>query len=289
MQNQTLINNTNWEDIEPNFTRNRFDLYYPDNSFLLECVINNKKRYIPVYQEGSTCELGIYLTEFSQDEFSELVNICFKEFKSVKRLRIASATIRYEKNVLLDEATDYVTILPDSEDEFLEKLSAQSRYNLKRKQKKLFKDFEDIQIKTYHNDIPDSVIEKYFEYKKFTHHKNYHLSPQEYLHQYHVTDAYVLLIDNNIEAIAFNSVVGKNAYLENVTYNTQLSKYSLGILIMYEMIKDCIANKYNQIFWGTYNEYKKHFANKEILTYTGYIYKHTLPLLLKNFFKKFRF
>ena len=61
------------------------------------------------------------------------------------------------------------------------------------------------------------------------------MSVNDYKKRYHVTDVYILLINNKIQAIVLNSVIGENAYLENVTYNTDLGKYSLGILLMYEM------------------------------------------------------
>ena len=138
-----------WNEINPNFTNNRFDLTNPQEALLLKYIVNNKEFIIPIKIKSFTIDIGIYLTKLSQEEFENLIKLIFKKFKSINRLRISSSLNNYCINSQFQKNIDYVTILPNAVEEFFSNLSSQTRYNLNRKAKKLYNDFADIKIKKY--------------------------------------------------------------------------------------------------------------------------------------------
>ena len=100
--------------------------------------------------------------------------------------------------------------------------------------------------------------------------KSYLQSAKGYLKKYNISSIYVLSIKNKTEGIVLISETDDNVYLENITYNPELSKYSIGITVCINMIFDLIERGKSKIFFGSSgkNDYKHKLCNNSRETYS---------------------
>jgi hypothetical protein len=261
--------------IEPNFTYNRFDIIYGDRFNLYEIQKGGIKKYIPVHIEKRFAIIGVWLTDISAQAFNLLIKTIFCEYPKVDRIQV-----RYSLNFYdgLNISNHWKINLPDTIVEFDKNLSSKTRYNTKWYPKKINTDLGDYEIQKYSsNDIPDKVVEKYFYFKKITHNANYKMQAKEYLRKFFVTHAYVLKIAGKDEAILFLCDISSIVYLENLTYNSELSSYSLGIILYYFVVGELINSKKVNLYLGDGNqEYKRRFNGVNQLAFDGYIIRKSL-------------
>ncbi len=274
------------KNISPNFTRNRYDILFKRNYELIKLVDSNREIFIPIYIQKGTLFIGIYLSELDNSTFNYVIKYLFKKYRLITRIKLFSSVNSYNQNHNLTCHIDYITELPETEQDYLNSLSSQTRYNLKRKAKKITSDLGGYKVNIYNaENIPNTLMLKYFSFKRVTHKKIYSITPQEYIYEYHVTKAYEMVINKMTVAILLISELDGSVYLENLTYDTSLKKYSLGILLSYFMINDSRINKKTLIYWGCDDSYKKHFSNIAIRTYSGYIYRSRFWMFVAENFK----
>ena len=265
------LSKNKFEDIKkvcPNFVQNRYDILYGKNFELFEIKYNEQVYYVPFHIEFITCKLGLWLVEIQKEAVEEIIKFIFNKYKFVFQIKIISSVNEY-KNAY--KTTDYWINLPDNEDEYIMKLTGKQRYNIKNHIKRLKEDFGEYTVKKYEKDqIPPEIIKKYFKLKKQTRGKSYFITPKSYLKKYAVTCVYALYIKGTAEAMAIVSENNNNLYLENVTYNPEYSKYSIGVTICFEMILDAIRNRKNQIFFGSSekDDYKSRMCNASKETFS---------------------
>ena len=98
-----------------------------------------------------------------------------------------------------------------------------------------------------------------------------------YLQKYHISNIYVLYFGEDIAAILFSCEQCSNAYLENLSYDIQYSKYSPGQQIYeYAMIR-LIEKKIRCIFLGGGDyDYKRKYGSIEETLYDGVIFRNVL-------------
>ena len=256
--------------VSPNFTYNRFDIRFGQNYELFEVKENNMTTYIPYHIQNDTCILGVWLTEISKLTFDNLINKIFEENDNVFQIQTRYSLNQYQG---LEIFNHWRVELPATIEEFSSKLSSKTRYNTQWYPKKINEKFGKYEIKRLERaEITDDIVHKYFEFKKVTHNFDYQMTPKQYLDEFYVTHAYVMYINKNVEAVIFNCLVGEIAYIENLAFNPELSKFSLGTVLYYYLINDLINEKTKYIYLGDGNqEYKKRFNGTNQLCFDGFI------------------
>lgn len=263
--------------VRPNFIHNRLDIKYGlknvINFHVIEC--DRKKFVIQGYISGDIMELAVWLTPIQQRTFNYLISYIFNHFPKVSFLNVM-----YSKNDYKGLSADnhWVNILPNNEDDYLKTLGKKTRYNRKYYYNKLDNDFR-LEIKRFHDKIDNSIIRKYFEFKLSTYGTNYHLTPDEYVRKYAITDADVLYLNGEIAGINLLSIIGDKAYLENLTYDLQYRSYSVGTVLYYISIVNLINDGIRELYLadGEY-EYKSRFGAIEEIAFNGLIQKDGFSL-----------
>ena len=127
----------------------------------------------------------------------------------------------------------------------------------------------------------------YFRWKRDTHGTDYGMTPQEYLDQYHVTDALMMRAGDMDVAVAFYCKVNEAVFFENFSYNKILKKYSPGLLMYVKLMEELIKRgcKYNYMGKGGYI-YKTRFGAQTEQAYIGVIYRQEIVDRLNTFFNK---
>ena len=239
---ELVDSNKSIEKVYPNFTYNRFDIRFNDDFKMYAVHENEKTFFIPYHIENDLCIVGVWLTPISKRAFDLIIDDIFDKNHNVFKIYARYSLNQYDG---LDTFNHWRVELPENIEEFATKLSARTRYNTSWYPKKIKENFGDYEIKIFRRaEISDDIVNRYFEFKKLTHGYDYHMTPTEYLDNFYVTHAYVMYISGNIEAIIFNCLVNDIAYIENLSFNSELHKYSLGTVLYYYLINDLIKNTY---------------------------------------------
>ena len=257
-------------NIIPNYVGRRFDILYDGNYKLLSVDDNF---LIPMKIVKNNAYLSVDLVDMPQDAFDVLIDYVFSNYKEIAKIRISASLNNTKRPSDLSKHEEYQTVLPEMQEIFLKNLSSKIRYNYGYQQRRLIKAFGSCEMLCC-EEISEDLVKKYFELKHLSYGVKYSMSPQEYLKKYHVNQAFELRVNGQTAAIIFNSIIDENVFVENISYDLKYSKYSPGTILIIFMLLSLIDNKdLKNIYWGAYNEYKKHFSNKEYIAYSGKIYR----------------
>ena len=268
-------------EIVPNFIYNRFDLW--DKSILdgeveLYCYESEETRfYFEVLAGKTSAKLGVYLMNLSADVLKNIADFVFATFKV--------STVTYENGY--SKLGDYIEHnhlrieLPETAEELDARLSTKGKYNIKREKRltdEKFGGYKIINLSAL-DEKAEKIWEHYFKFKNNTHSISYGLSVKEYCNKYHVTDIYVLLLgeEERIGSIILSCEQCPIVYIENLTYDTEISSYSPGKILYDEYLKMLIAKGVKEIYLlgGNYS-YKKRYSSIEETVYNATIYKNAL-------------
>lgn len=259
--------------ISPNFIYNRIDLF-SDNFILFHKVDSNPDFYIEAQLFSDHALLGAWMMDMKKEELEEISALIFSEYPTVKYIKF------YNTKLDIPESPNnhFEVNLPKTYEELEERLTPKSKRNMARKQRLLCKEFGNSSFTEYQNpDIPDELIETYFDFKKKTHHIDYNLSAKEYIKRYHVTNAYTLAYGQQPVAIVLTCEQCPIAYLENLTYNIAFASYSPGDISYDFMLKSLVQKGISSIFLGGGDyRYKKRYDSIETAVSDGIIYRSKL-------------
>jgi hypothetical protein len=267
---QQLSEKCDFTKIVPDFIYNRIDFFSKD--FVILRIQNEKHDcQLEVQLFDNHAELGAWMMTVFKQDFDEIASFLFHNYCNIEYISFY--------NVISDKvfiaANHYHLILPNSYEELKTRISAKSRNTMSRKRKKAEADFGKIEMVEYENDcISDDIISIYFDMKEKTHHIKYGLSNKDYLIKFHVSNVYVLYFGNKVAAIIITCEQCPIAYLENLTYDMDLSKYSPGMMA-YEMVLERLILKGKTAFYlsgGDY-DYKKKYGSVETAVTEGKIYR----------------
>lgn len=252
------------ENLFVNAIHNRFDIKYGDNFDLYK--INNEL-YVPVKQIDDSLFLGLYLIPIQYEVLESFIEYLFKKYEKAKTIELFHVNVNYFRDI--EKKPHWHVDLPDTIEEFNSGLHTNTKYNMTRYPQKIINNLGQYEIKHYSkSEITDEIVKTYLKFKEKTHNTDYQLKdPLDYIEKFYVTDCYTLEINDKIYALLFLSNTDSNSFFENIGYDSELSKYSLGTVLYYAVIKDLIEKKYKKFFLlgGNY-EYKKRFNG--ILLYT---------------------
>jgi hypothetical protein len=154
-------------------------------------------------------------------------------------------------------------------------MSADHRRKMANRMRVIERDYGKIEFLCYpKEEVPDTVMGRYFELKNASHNRDYGLTSREYLDSYFVSHVYVLTIGGNIEAIRLECEQGDSVYDENHTYNMALNKHSPGLVAYYLYLKHMIDGPQKMLFMsgGDY-DYKRRFGSQELQVFDCKIYR----------------
>lgn len=264
----------------PNMIHNRFDLV-SDSYEIFYLVENGEKYVVEVEYRDNTAYLGLWLNYVSSNALNELCETIFKKQKEISQ-------IKYEYSLVplgyCKQKNHYRIILPNSEEELHNRLSKKGRYNINREKRVAEECFGSLSIVEYTSDnVPDSVMIKYFELKKGTHGVDYKMTPLQYLKSYYVTHIYVLYFGDDIAAIVLSCEQCPIVYIENITYDKEYAKYSAG-QILYDLYLSKLTEKaVKEIYLAGGNlDYKKRYGSIEDKSYVGTVYKHKFDEIVRR-------
>ncbi|MBQ9232301.1 MAG: GNAT family N-acetyltransferase [Prevotella sp.] len=260
----------NLSRLTPQFIYNRFDLWC--ENFIVLHVHNEKSDYIVQARLlNNHAELGVWMMEVSGRDFDEISQFIFSKYKQIEYISLYNAI----SDMVLVAKNHYHVILPESYDSLAKRISAKSRNTMSRKKKKAEMEYGVIRLAEYEGEeITEDIVSAYFEMKENTHHIKYGLTCREYLRKYHVSNVYILHFGDRVASIILTCEQCPIVYLENLTYDTELSKYSPGMMA-YDMVLERLITKGKKEFFlggGDY-DYKKKYDSIETIVTDGRIYR----------------
>lgn len=249
---------------------NRFDMLYPDDNSRLVCAYHENSYYIDMHVEGTKAFLNVWGKTFPQEVFDDVVGKVFEQ-KDICSIHIQRGGNNYRE--FLQTTNDMRILLPDTAEGLMERMRAKHRSNIRRMERDLEQEGP-VSLAVYSEKIPDDVVEQYFRWKMATHNTDYHMTPREYINNYHVTDAMVLKAGSRMAAVIFFCQVGEIVYFENFSYDTDFKKYSPGLLVYKALLEELIKRgcRYLYLGGGDY-DYKRRFGAEEYEAYSGIIYR----------------
>lgn len=271
----------------PDVIFNRFDLLYNSNQYIY-IVADAQQWTVPYKIEGNIAFLGLYLVEIPKNIFDELIHFIFQQNRHIHKIYLKRSRNNYHKHIR--QGNHFRIELPDTFDSLLERLSKKGRYNYKR-EKRLLHNIGDVEYMHYDTQASlNNIVAVFFSFKYKTHGRDYHMLPEEYVKNYSVSDAYSMQVNGKIVAVLLSCEQCECVFLENLSYDIEFEKYSVGFQIYVFFLSEMIKKERKHIFLGGGEyEYKKRFSSIEEITYDGYIYKTTwgkLQSVLKNRIKK---
>jgi hypothetical protein len=264
---------TDVNSISPDFIYNRMDLFCKD--YIVLNVHNITSDYlVEVRILENYAELGIWMMKVTGKELDEISEYIFTNYKEIE---ILSFYYAITDRIYVAEKHYHVN-LPETYEELKGRVSSKSRNTMSRKMKKAEAEYGWVTMSEYQNEgVTNEMISAYFEMKQKTHHIRYNLTWKEYIDKYHVSNIYILYFGGTIAAMILTCEQCSIAYLENLTYDMELSKYSPG-MIAYEMVLERLISKGKTAFYlggGDY-DYKKKYDSVETAVTEGKIYRSWL-------------
>lgn len=144
--------------------------------------------------------------------------------------------------------------MPDTFDSLLGRLNKKGRYNYNREKRLL----QELGIIEYaHCDTEQAVNEAvsvFFDFKYKTHGRDYHMLPEEYVRTYLPDNAYWMKLDGKIIAVLLSCEQCECVFLENLSYDMEYSKYSVGFQIYVYFLGEMIKKGKKEVYTGRLSE-----------------------------------
>jgi hypothetical protein len=261
------------KNVKPDVILNRYDLSFDDDYQIIVAEEDGKPLYVPIRIAKREASLGIYMCNVDSvipGAFDAIKDFIFKNF-NVDAIGLKHTLTPFDGA----EHTKHCHVeLPETIEEFDNTLSHRVRYNTKWYPKKIRENIGEISFeKIDASDCPSHIFDLYFKWKYQSHNRHYHITPKEYIKKCGITRAYILHAGPECLAIGFISETGNNVYFENFSYNQKYKKWSPGMVLYYEIIKDLIAEHKKIFYLLGAHDYKIHYNGIVTETYTGHIYK----------------
>ena len=233
---------------------NRPDLF-TDSYEAFEIVFAGKKYLIEVLYEEDKAELCIRLSKIPKQVATILCDCIFKRHPEVQRILMKQVFFELGK---ASKTNHIKVVLPETVEELNDRLPNHTRSEIRRRLRHLNADHGQVRFVEYgREDIAESIVTAFFEFKRKTHGREYGMSPEEYLDYYHVSHAYVLYVEDSIVAVRFLCEQCSTVNAENLSYDDRYSTYSPGILIHQFALERLVEKGKKQIFLGNGHQGQK--------------------------------
>jgi len=258
---------TDYEKVSPNFIYNRYDLFCKNSEFNAVKLYGNVQTKIIEYRVTETeAELGLWLMPITTDELEHLLYYIKRMHPKVEKVTYKNALLPYGNSKAHNH---FRIVLPDTVEEMESRVSARSRYKMRKKLRFAEEAYGPMRIMEYdRGNMPPEIVEAFFEFKLATRNRTYNMTPLEYLDRYHVSHCYVVQFGDTIGAIRFSCEQCPIVYGENFTFNPALQEYSLGrFIFMHHLLRIVEKNHTELYFAGGNYEYKTHYGSIEETLY----------------------
>lgn len=256
-----------WEKAESNIIYNRFDLFCKEEEFEAVKIQNNGSTKIVEYRiEKDQAELGLWLVPMSAAELEQLIFYITRNHPQVKKVIYKNGLLPYGKAKMHNH---FRIVFPETVEEMESRVSPKSWSKMRRRNRRAEEAYGKMSILEYSKgDIPEEIVEAFFQFKLATRNRVYKMTAKEYLERYHVSDCYVVKFGDTIGAMHFCCEQCPIVYGENHSYNPALKEYSLGKFIFAYSLVRMVEKKHTEIYLagGDY-EYKTHYGSIEETLY----------------------
>lgn len=241
----------------------------------MACSSEDGQWMIPLHIDHKTAYLGLYLVVIPKPVFEGLIRFVLKTYRAVDKVRCFYSRNNYQDK--FSAFSHYRVVLPQTEEELLGRMNKKGRYNLGR-ERRMLGELGNVQYVHYSGSaISAEVIKRFFELKEKTHGYNPHMRKNTYVEDACISDAYVIKLDKTIIGIALTCEQCECVYLENITYDMDYSKYSVGFSCYEYCLGQLIGKHKKEIFLGSGDhEYKRRFDSIEETAYAGSVYRNGL-------------
>lgn len=266
---------------------NRFDLIYPFE-YSENAITNNNYTYkYQLYVKEQMAELNLWGKEIQEELLQDIIHKVFDDDANIIGIKATGYFSNYEK--MLIKGSQTIIHLPESIEALNTRIRRKHRSYMKNQENRLAVKYGGLQINVSSGTKMLKTVDTYFEWKRQSHGTEYHLSAEEYLHQYHVTGAMTLNLPDKPIAVLFFCQAGKTVYLENLSYDMDFAKYSPGIILYKAFLEKMILLGCRNVFLGKSGlDYKKRFGSTEFTSYDGMIYRKELFDEINAYFKRLK-
>ena len=265
-----------WEKIEPNMIYNRLDLIREEPAVLFHVEgADGVAVYVPCCIVGNTAILGVWGTRLTMAQVQAVARYVFAQYSEVVAVSSRRADL-VDAPETFHRVNDFHIELPEQPEELEQSISAKMRYNLRRERRLAEQAYGDFSVDIIR--VNDARAEEwfaaYFAMKRVTHGRDYGMTREEYVRQYYVSHIYRLRFGERLAAIVLSCEQGSSVYLENLTYDVILAKFSPGSLLYSAYLK-CLTEKgkKNLYIKGGPLAYKRHYGSIEQWLVTFKIYR----------------
>jgi len=283
--------------VAPDFIYNRFDLFCTPDQYAAVTINSGKiSRTVQYMLSGDTAEIGLWLMPITVQELEQLLLFIATNHPQVRRIIYKNGVIPYGEALAHNH---FRIVFPKTAEEMEHRISSKSRSKMRKKLLHAQQAYGPMQFLEYErSNMPEEVVEKFFEYKLATRKRTYNMTPAQYLDRYHVSHAYVLKFGDTYGAIRFSCEQCPVVYGENFTFNPELEDYSLGRAIFMHHLVRMVEKGHPELFFAGGNyEYKTHYGSIEETLYDCQIRvadldleaiaeSQTLTYRIKRFFRK---
>lgn len=267
------------------FILDRYDLL-EDDYYSYEIISADKEFNIEGVIDGEKAILGVSYLDISKATLDALIQYIFQNHKNVKEISFYNLPFGMGYHVGF---YSYRIFLPATVEELHKRLSSKGWYNIRRERKMINEKLGKTIFMEYdRNNIPLTLVELYFKMKKSTHAEEYGLSPESYLINYHITNAYALYSGDKVLSIIFSCEQLDGVFLENLSYDILQSHFSPG-QVLYDYYLTRLIAKGKKVLYlggGSYS-YKKRYSSTEDYMYSSIVFRN-LNCYLRFVIKKLR-
>lgn len=272
-----------YEKVQPNFIYNRMDLFCNAGDFHAVAILSKEGEKVVQYRIlGDTAEIGLWLVQITKEELEQLLLYIHSTHPGVRFASYVNGVVPCGN---ARQHNHFRIALPETVEEMKARATSKSWSKMRRRNRRAEEVYGPIQLLEYtRENTPDEVVEAFFQFKQETRSRDYHMTPQEYLKKYHVTDTYVVKFGDTIGGMHFLCEQCPVVNGENHSYNPDLQEYSLGKFIFAHSLVRLVEKKgYTEIFLGGGDyEYKTHYGSVEETLYDCKVDLHKLAAEVKN-------
>lgn len=264
---------------------NRYDLHnaeYDQYSFESEA---GEVYEIAFHLFGKVLYINVWGKTIPEKIMDAVVNVAYDRYPEALRIRIIRMRNNYRDQ--LDESTELVLYLPNTEQELMDRMKHNGRYNFLKKKSELERLYGEISFLIYDDAIPDTVLNAFFKWKEVTHSRHYDITPKEYIEQHHVTGAILMMVGGNAVSVLLFCLVNDVAYLENLSYDVEYERFSPGFIVYQRFLCELITRSVKTVFLGGGRlQYKTRFKAVRYTCYSGYLCTNRYFVEINNYFKE---
>ena len=264
---------------DSSYIYNRFDWMY-GRGRVITIKEWSRTLNISVDVEGRNAAVGLWLVKISAPALEALCAYIFASYPAVKRIRYRYIMHPVGRSV---ETNHFHIVVPKTSDELYAGLTQHARYDVRHKKRMAESELGGFKVtKMTVEETPLSLVQTYYEYKKMTYNVPYLMPPERYLASYHVSHTYQLdTASRGMEALLFSCEQGDDVYLENLTYDIEFKKYSIGQTLYDYFLNHLIDIKKHRLFLGGgHYEYKNRFSSIETIAYNGEVWRSTFDRIV---------